>query len=69
MATATKQTEPRWPAALALLAVGGLRLILPRSFSFGPNWALLVVIVLLVGPVVWAHYCGLDTLNRVLGHR
>ena len=68
MASLVKQLEPRWPASIALLSVGGLRLILPRVFSFGPNWVLLVVVGLLVVPIIWAHYGGFDVLNRILGH-
>ena len=68
MTSLVKRLEPRWPASIALLSVGGLRLILPRVFSFGPNWVLLVVVGLLVVPIVWAHYGGLDVLNRILGH-
>jgi hypothetical protein len=68
MTSLAKRLEPRWPASIALLSVGGLRLILPRAFSFGPNWVLLVVVGLLVVPIVWAHYGGLNVLNRILGH-
>ena len=68
MKMVTQRREPRWPASIALLSVGGLRLLLPRSFSFGPNWALLVVISILVVPIVWAHYRGHGRLNRALGH-
>ncbi|MBV8673663.1 MAG: hypothetical protein JOZ33_09540, partial [Acidobacteriaceae bacterium] len=42
--------EPRWPAGLALLAVGGLRLALPSSLSVGPDWLLLVIVVVLIPP-------------------
>ena len=60
--------EPRWPAMLALLAVGGLRLALPSYLSIGPDWILLVLVVVLMIPTMWAHYRGLNTLNRVLGY-
>jgi hypothetical protein len=60
--------EPRWPAALALLAVGGLRLALPSYLSVGPDWVLLVLVVVLMIPTIWAHYRGLNTLNRILGY-
>jgi len=60
--------EPRWPAMVALLAVGGLRLALPSYLSLGPDWILLVLVVVLVIPIVWAHYQGLNTLNRMLGY-
>jgi len=60
--------EPRWPASVALLAVGGLRLALPEALSIGPDWLLLAVIGILTAPIVWAHWRGLNTLNRVLGY-
>jgi hypothetical protein len=52
---------------LALLAVAGLRLSIPESLSFGPDWLLLVIVVLLMIPAVWARYRGSSRLNRVLG--
>lgn len=60
--------EPRWPAAIALLAVGGLRLALPEYLFLGPGWILLAVVAALMIPTVWARYCDLDTLNQILGH-
>ena len=65
---ASLQLEPRWPAAVALLSVGGLRLALPRSLSAGPSWALLAVVGMLMIPIAWAHYCGLETLKKILGY-
>jgi hypothetical protein len=59
--------EPRWPAALALLAVGGLRLAIPESLSFGPDWLLLAIVVLLLIPIVWTRSRGNPSLNRTLG--
>lgn len=60
--------EPRWPAMVALLAVGSLRLALPAWFSAGPNWLLLAVMVTLLVPTIWAHYCRFDRINKVLGY-
>jgi hypothetical protein len=68
MTDAPQRREPRWPAILALLAVGGLRLALPESLSVGPRWLLISVVGLLLIPTIWAHRSGLDNLNRVLGH-
>ncbi len=53
---------------VALLAVGGLRLALPAYLSVGPDWLLIAVIGTLFIPTVWAHYRGLDMLNRILGY-
>ena len=59
--------EPRWQAVLALLAVGGIYLALPRSLVVGPTWLLPVVIVVLVTPTIVAHRMGRYSLNRALG--
>jgi hypothetical protein len=53
---------------LALLAVGGLRLALPQSLSVGPDWLLIVLVVVLLIPTVWARYRRLDGLNKILGN-
>lgn len=66
--TAPRRLEPRWPAMLALLAVGGLRYALPESLSAGPGWLLLAVVAVLLIPTAWARYRGLDKLNQILGY-
>jgi hypothetical protein len=68
MNDAPKHSEPRWPAMLALLAVGGLRLALPDSLSVGPAWLLITVVAVLMIPTVWARYRGMDTTNKILGY-
>src|ERR1700744_138939 len=66
--TAPKRLEPRWPAMLALLAVGGLRLALPESLSVGPDWLLIVVVLVLLIPTSWARIRGLHQINQVFGY-
>jgi hypothetical protein len=61
-------SEPRWPAMLALLAVGGLRYALPPELSIGPQWLILVLVVLLLVPTVTAHRRGNHLVNQVLGY-
>jgi hypothetical protein len=68
MTNVPNRVEPRWPAMLALLAVGGLRLALPESLSVGPDWLLLAVVGALLIPTVWARRRGLDNLNKILGY-
>jgi hypothetical protein len=63
-----KRTEPRWPAVLALMAVGGLRLVLPESLSAGPNWLQLVILSVLMIPTVWSRRRGNHRLNQILGY-
>jgi hypothetical protein len=65
--TSKRRAEPRWPAALAMLAVGGVHYALPSSLTLGPDWLLLVVVTLLTIPTVLAHWAGRHRLNEVLG--
>lgn len=60
--------EPRWLALVALLAVGALRLALPRPLAAGPGWLLIPVIVVLAAPAMWARRRGLHRANAMLGY-
>jgi hypothetical protein len=68
MSKASTRLEPRWPAMLALLAVGLLRFALPESLSAGPDWMLILVVGVLLIPTAWARQRGRDKLNRFLGY-
>ena len=59
--------EPRWQAILALLAIGGIYLALPRDLVIGPVWLVPAVIVVLLVPTVVSHRLGGQSLNRTLG--
>jgi len=59
--------EPRWPAWVAVLAVGGLYTALPGYLIIGPRWLFLVIVVVLLLPIVISHIRDNHTLNRVLG--
>lgn len=61
------ETEPRWPALVALLAVGGLYLALPNSLAIGPPWLVLALVGVLLVPTVVSHRRGHHRANRVLG--
>ena len=64
----SKDKEPRWPAVLALLAIGGLRYTLPKSLSIGPDWLMLVLITLLLIPTIATRMRGQHRMNQVLGY-
>jgi len=66
--TAKRDPEPRWPAILALFAVGSLRFALPESLSAGPKWLLLVVVGVLMIPTVMAQRRKHQLLNKCLGY-
>ena len=61
------ETEPRWPALVALLAVGGLYLALPNNLAIGPPWLLIALVAVLLVPTVVSHRRGHHRANRVLG--
>lgn len=63
-----KPAQPVWPAAVAVLAVGGLHLSLPEPLTFGPSWLLLVVVTVLLIPVIVARMRGSYELNQRLGY-
>jgi hypothetical protein len=60
--------EPRWPAILAVVAVGGLYAALPASLSVGPRWLLLLIVLILLVPTILSHRQGMHGVNKVFGH-
>jgi hypothetical protein len=61
------QPEPRWQVILALLAVAGIYMALPRELVVGPTWLLPLTVVVLLIPTAFAHRTGRHSLNHVLG--
>ena len=59
--------EPRWPAGVAVIAVGGLYLALPSYLTMGPRWVFPSVVISLLVPTVITHRAGKHSLNRILG--
>ena len=62
-----EQAEPRWPALLALLAVGGIAMALPVSLTVGPRWLVLGLVSVVLVPMVVSHRRGQHALTHVLG--
>jgi uncharacterized membrane protein len=58
---------PRWPAALALLAVGALYAVLSDGLTIGPRVFLLGLVTLLLVPLLTAHRRGSHLMARRLG--
>ena len=59
--------EPRWPAFIAVLAVGGLYRALPSYLTFGPRWLFFALVVILMIPTVISYHSGYHQINRVFG--
>ncbi len=59
--------EPRWPAFIAVIAVGGLYAALPDALTFGPRWLFPSVVSILLVPTIVSHHTGKHRLNNILG--
>lgn len=60
--------EPRWPAVMAICAVGLLNMGLPEPFTAGPRWLLLAVCLVLLAPTVITRRMGHHGLNSIFGY-
>ena len=62
-------SEPRWPAALAMLALCGLYAGLPPSLLVGgPRWVVPSLMLMLLVPAVVTHRSGRHRVNQLLGY-
>jgi hypothetical protein len=61
------EPEPRWPALAAVLATGALFLFMPERLTFGPNWLLLVAVLILSIPTLITRRMGSAKLNYLFG--
>ncbi len=62
------RAEPRWPAVVALIGVGGLYLSLPESLTVGPSWLLIALAGLFLVPTIVARRWGYVLLNEIFGY-
>ena len=52
------ESEPRWPAILAMTAVSMVNFALPKSLVIGPTWLIVVLAVGLLVPALISHRVG-----------
>src|SRR5262245_40475900 len=60
-------SEPRWPAVIAILAVGGLYTALPDALTFCPRWLFPSLVLALLIVEIVAHHTGRHELNVISG--
>ncbi len=60
--------EPRWPAIVAMVAVVGLRFVLPPALSIGPDWVMVPIVAVLLVPGIVLHQAGKHRENQILGY-
>jgi hypothetical protein len=63
-----RQPEPRWPALIALLAIGGLLYALPPDLTFGPDWLALALVALLAICAIMFHRRGNVRMATIFGY-
>ena len=61
----TLDAEPRWPAFIAVLAVGGLYMALPDALTLGPHWLFPSLVLALLFPTVVSHHTGRHRLTTI----
>ena len=62
------RNEARWPAAIAIVGLGGCTLALPDFLVPGPRWLVPIAVAVLLVPSLVAHAMGRHRLDRVLGY-
>jgi hypothetical protein len=63
------KAEPRWPAGVAVAAIGALFAALPTELIFtGSRWLLLAVVLVMIVPTVVTHRAGHHSLNQIVGY-
>ncbi len=60
--------ETRWPAAIAIVGLGGSSLALPDFLVPGPRWLVPILVAVLLVPAILAHASGRHRLEQVLGY-
>ena len=60
--------EPRWPAVVAITAVGTLYYVIPEQLTVGPGWLLLAVTAALLLPTTIFHRIGMALLNEIFAY-
>ena len=59
--------EPRWPAMIAIVAVGGIYTALPESLTLVPRWLFLCLVLALLIPSAVSFHTGRHRLNAIFG--
>ena len=63
----TARGLPRWPAAIALLAIGALYAVFSEDLRVLPPFMFLVFVVMLLVPLLYTHRRGLHVASHLLG--
>jgi hypothetical protein len=59
------EPEPRWPAFIAVLAVGGLYAALPETLTVGPRGLYPSLVLIFLVPTIVSYHAGKHALNTI----
>lgn len=59
--------EPRWPAFIAIIAIGGLYAAMPRPLTIGGRWVFPGIVAFLLAITIVSHVREHHLLNRMFG--
>lgn len=62
------EPEPRWPAFVAALAVGGIYMALPSTMIVGPRWIFPSLVLALLIPAFLFHKASMHRMNAIFGY-
>jgi len=68
LADSIPDPEPRWPALVAMVAVGALYFALPATLRVGPDWLVLALVLVLSAPAIVSHRYKKYGVSQVLGY-
>jgi hypothetical protein len=63
-----RANEPRWPVLIAFLAIGGLYWAMPSALTIGPDWLVLVLVLLFSLPAMISHRMRYWRVSQVFGY-
>src|SRR5580765_1972708 len=61
------EPEPRWPAFVAVIAVGGLYTALPDALTLGPRWLFPSAVLALLVPTIVSHHARKHRMDASFG--
>jgi hypothetical protein len=68
----TQQTnrkgEPRWPVSVALMVIGGLYWAMPSELTVGPDWLVLVLVLVFSFPAIVLHRTRNWLVGQMFGY-
>jgi hypothetical protein len=63
-----RTNEPRWPVTVALLSIGGLYWAMPSALTVGPDWLVLVLVLVFSLPAIILNRARRWFLGQMFGY-